>query len=368
MSSARATVAVIGGGYGGIAAAKALDAFADVTLVEPRDAFVHNVAALRALVDPEWLPTIFLPYDHLLANGRVVRDRAAMVDSERVVLASGGELRADFVVLATGSSYPFPAKSGADETAAAIGDYRRAHEALARAARVLVLGAGPTGLELAGEISERWPDKRVIVVEPAATVLAGPYADELREELLGQLRRRGVDLIVGDGLAGEPESMPGTHTPFRVATRSGRTIEADIWFRCYGIAPVSDYLGGDLAASRRADGTIEVNDRLQVEGQSRVFALGDVAAADMKGAGRAGRQAEVVAANIRALIDGGELQPYEPLPPVIVIPLGPTGGASQLPGQSEIAGAEATASMKGEHMFVGRYRQLFGLDEAAEGE
>ena len=79
---------------------------------------------------------------------------------------------------------------------------------------------------------------------------------------------------------------------------------------------------------------------LQVKGQPKVFALGDVAAADLKGAGRAGRQAEVVVANIRALAEGSELQAYEPSPPAIVIPLGPTGGASELPGQDEIAGAE----------------------------
>ena len=71
-TAARPVVAVIGGGYGGFAVAKGLDEFADVTLVEPRDAFVHNVAALRALVEPEWLPAIFLPYDRLPANGRVV--------------------------------------------------------------------------------------------------------------------------------------------------------------------------------------------------------------------------------------------------------------------------------------------------------
>ena len=69
----RPTVVVIGGGYGGFAAAQALDEFADVVLVEPRDAFVHNVAALRALVEPGWLESIFLPYDRLLVNGRVVR-------------------------------------------------------------------------------------------------------------------------------------------------------------------------------------------------------------------------------------------------------------------------------------------------------
>ena len=64
---------VVGGGYGGITAAKALDETSDVVLIEPKDAFMHNIAALRALVDPTWLPRIFLPYAGLLANGRVVR-------------------------------------------------------------------------------------------------------------------------------------------------------------------------------------------------------------------------------------------------------------------------------------------------------
>lgn len=111
VSPARKTVVVIGGGYGGITAAKSLDDVADVVLVEPKDAFVHNVAALRALVDPAWLPRIYLPYDGLLASGRVVRDRAAKADAGRVTLASGAELEADYIVLATGSQYPFPAKT-----------------------------------------------------------------------------------------------------------------------------------------------------------------------------------------------------------------------------------------------------------------
>ena len=42
------TVVVIGGGYGGSAVAKALDAEADVVLVDPRDAFVHSAGSLRA--------------------------------------------------------------------------------------------------------------------------------------------------------------------------------------------------------------------------------------------------------------------------------------------------------------------------------
>jgi NADPH-dependent 2,4-dienoyl-CoA reductase/sulfur reductase-like enzyme len=128
----RPTVAVVGGGYGGVNVAKALDESADVVLVEPRDAFMHNVAALRALVDPSWLPRIYIPYDNLLANGRVVRDRAALVEPGRVVTASGEEILADYVVLATGSSYPFPAKTDKVDTEAAHDQVRAAHLALSR--------------------------------------------------------------------------------------------------------------------------------------------------------------------------------------------------------------------------------------------
>ena len=55
-------VVVVGGGYGGVNVAKALDDVTDVILVEPKDAFQHNVAALRALADPAWVERIFLPY------------------------------------------------------------------------------------------------------------------------------------------------------------------------------------------------------------------------------------------------------------------------------------------------------------------
>src|ERR1700675_4872396 len=116
----RPTVVGIGGGYGGVGVAKALDADVEVVLVEPKDAFVHNIGSLRALVEPEFLPKIFLPYDRLLTHGRVVRDRAVEVSPHRVVLASGDVISADYVVLASGSTYPFPAKSDAHLAADAM--------------------------------------------------------------------------------------------------------------------------------------------------------------------------------------------------------------------------------------------------------
>ena len=72
-SPARPVVVVLGGGYAGVQVARPLDDLADVVLVEPKDDFVHNVAALRALVDPSWLERIYLPYTGLLGTGRVPR-------------------------------------------------------------------------------------------------------------------------------------------------------------------------------------------------------------------------------------------------------------------------------------------------------
>ena len=362
-SDRRKTAVVVGGGYGGFAVARALDEVVDVTLVEQRDAFVHNVAALRALVEPSTLPDVFLSYDHLLHHGRVVHDRAVDVDTERVLLESGRELRPDYVVLATGSRYPYPAKTDSRERASAMIRYQDTHEQLLRAKRVLILGAGPVGIELAGEISSAWPDKTIVIVDPAHDIVAGAYKQELRDELRRQLEARGIELVLGTTIE-EPPAEPGIQGAFSVNASRGQTLAADLWFRCYGVTPVSDYLTGELAGARQPDGFIEVNQQLQVAGQSSVFALGDVSSIDIKMAGRAARQAELVAANIQALVDGTPLQDYKPLPPVIVIPLGPEGGAAQLPGQDEIGGAETASALKGADLFVHRYRELFGLEGA----
>src|ERR1700722_6605674 len=177
------TVVVVGGGYGGTAVAMALDETHDVVLVEPKDGFMHNIAALRALVDPSWLPKIFFPYSGLLTNGRVVRDRAVEVDPHRVVTASGEEIAADYVVLASGSRYPFPAKTDLVDTHHAQEQVRTTHAALSQADRVLLMGAGPVGIELAGVIRHVWPDKAIVLLDVADEILRGPYLPELKPEV-----------------------------------------------------------------------------------------------------------------------------------------------------------------------------------------
>ena len=116
-----------------------------------------------------------------------------------------------------------------------------------------------------------------------------------------------------------------------MTTRAGARVSADVWFRCYGVTPVSDYLAGTLAAARDADGFVAVNEL--VPGQDRVFALGDVSGADHKMAGAAGRQAAVAAGNIRASSRAGARSP----------PTSRTRPASSCPSARPAARASARA-------------------------
>jgi NADH dehydrogenase FAD-containing subunit len=358
------SVAVLGGGYAGIAVAKALDQSANVTLVEPRESFFHTIAALRGLVQPEWLTRILLPYDRLLERGRVVRASAVHVDGTTVVLSSGAELRADFVVLATGARYPYPAKADREGDADVVARYTATHHALAAASGVLILGAGSVGIELAGEISTTWPEKRVTILDPLGELLGGRYEPGLASELRRQLTDRGVELLLGTSLVEGLPTPPGELGAFTVATDAGTTVDADIWFRCFGVDPISDYLAGDLRSSVQLDGSIDVTDELRVPGHETTFALGDVStAAVWKQAGPAQLQAQVVAANIRALIAGeSALEKYLATRPHITIPLGQDGGAALRAG-GVILGAEETADAKSRAMHVGHYAGVLGVAE-----
>ncbi|GAB3440590.1 FAD-dependent oxidoreductase [Actinophytocola sediminis] len=356
-----AVVVVVGGGYAGTAVAKALDEVADVVLVEPRDAFFHNIAALRSVVDPDWLDRVYLPLGKLLTRGRVIRDRAESVDATGVTLASGTRLAADYIVLATGSLYPFPAKTDLVDSAAARAKVAATHDALKRAKDVLILGAGPVGLELTGEITTTWPDKQVTIIDPADDVLAGAYAPEFREELRRQLADLGVDLVLGTRLREAPTTEPATNQRFTVTTETGRELSADIWFRCFGITPQSGYLAEELAAARRADGHLEVTDELRLPGHDTVFAIGDITAIPETKLSFAARQhAEVVATNIQTLIDGGSaLTAYKPEPTGIAVPLGPEGGAAYAPTIGLLDSA-TTSQLKGADLDVDKLTSFLG--------
>ena len=174
-----------------------------------------------------------------------------------------------------------------------------------------------------------------------------------------QLGDLGVELRLGAALSELPSAPPATLAPIAIATDGGGELVADIWFRAFGVRPHSDYLeGGSLDDRRDERGYVRVDDHLRVVGEDQVFALGDLADADRDMAGIATAQAEVVAANVRALIAGtGELTSWETFPPMIAIPLGPEGGAGFV--GDGVADSATIAELKGRDMLVDSYASLF---------
>ena len=359
------TVAVVGGGYGGTLVARELDADADVTLIDPREGFVNAAASLRALTRPDWAPNAFFPFETLLARGRVIRDRAVSVDPQGIRLASGERVEADFVVLATGSGYPYPAKPNPASTGIAqqLDDLRRTHRELAQADRVLILGAGPVGLELAGEITEVWPATHAVVVDRGDRLLPG-FRPEVRQALHQQLDEIGVELRLGTGLTALPAVEPGRAGRFTVTTDRGDEIAADIWFRAFGVRVSTGYLSDGRLASLTAQATVPVTERLTVQGYDHVYAIGDITdLPDPKMASYAMAHAEVVVKNVKAQLAGDRPSAVY-VPPRerrILLPLGTRTGVGQLPTPDGPAAAtpETVQQRKGADLFTARFAERF---------
>lgn len=363
-----AKVVVVGGGYAGVTVAKGLDSIADVVLIEQRDQFSHHAAALRAAVDPVWAEAIFMPYSYLLQNGSVVHGTVSRVEGTTVYVYGQDPIEADYVVLATGSSYPFPAKHTNKDNKVAKARLEQLREALDNAESALLVGAGTVGLEMAGELAHSYPDMRIEMVEKEERILgSAEYSDDFRRAMETQIEGLGIKLHLGTRLANLPPTAVGELGRFEVRTTDGEIVSADVWFQCYGSQTVSGYLvGSSYEELVHLDGTVAVAPTLQLVGHPNVYAVGDITDIDpSKRADVARNQAQVAVANIATQIEGGTPDVlYESAGNWVVVPLGPNAGASQLPGpdgEVRIAGAEETAEIKGADLMLSVVRSQLNL-------
>ncbi|WP_026461174.1 FAD-dependent oxidoreductase [Schaalia suimastitidis] len=363
-----ARIVVIGGGYGGVTVAKGLDPLAEVILVEQKDQFVHHAAALRAAVDEVWEHSIFMPYSNLLTNGRFIQGTVSRVEGQTVHIYGQDPIEADYVVLASGSTYPFPAKYSSSKAVVAKARLEQLHHNLAAARSVLLVGGGTVGIELTGELAHTFPELDITIVEKDADILSTPgYSPRLREEISAQLAELGVRVITGSELAYLPPFNVGELGHFTVETTAGDTIEADLWFQCHGARANTGYLAGtEYESALHPDGTITVAPNLQVNGYDRIYAVGDITdVRESKRADAARQQARVVIANIAAQLEGGTADTvYRPTKEWVILPLGPTMGASQLldaDGNTRILGADQTAEIKGTDLMVSVIRAQLNL-------
>ncbi|MEM8572637.1 MAG: FAD-dependent oxidoreductase [Pseudomonadota bacterium] len=357
---AKASLVIVGGGYIGAELAKSLENDLDVSLVEPREAFVHAPAMLRALVDGSVREQALIPYDRLLTNGRLIKSKATSVTNGKVVTEDGSEIEADYIVLSPGASNGGIFKP-ADES---IDTFREAQGRVAQkirdASSIVIVGAGAVGIELAGEIAHRFPEKSVSLVSADAKLFPG-FPAKLGKGLEHKLKAMGVEVILGQRV----QDLQSTTEPYSgaVTLGDGRVISADLMIPAIGSKPQTALFDGLPNIERTPDGRVKVDGYLRPSSLPNVFAAGDaVDAGDLMTIVATSRQQPWLAKLLKALAAGAALESQKSYTPwgkaPILVPLGPAKGNSYL--IIATFGDWMTKTMKGKDLFVSKYRKLLG--------
>ncbi len=296
-------VVILGAGFAGLTAARELHgAPVRVTVVDRRNHHLFQPllyqVATAALNPADISAPIRSVLRHQL-NAQVVLGEVASIDpgSRRVRLADGVELPYDFVIVATGATHSYfgrddwaPLAPGLKTVEDALEIRRRILVAFERAERepdpaarralltFVVVGAGPTGVELAGALAEiarhtlladfrhiEPESARIILLEALPTVLP-TYAPPSQAAARRQLERLGVEVrtsarvsVVDDeGVTAGGERIPA------------RTV---LW----GAGVAASPLGKSLGAHRDRTGRVEVQPDLTVPGHPEIAVVGDLA-------------------------------------------------------------------------------------------
>jgi NADH:quinone reductase (non-electrogenic) len=298
-----ARILVVGAGFGGLAAAKKLaHARAAVTVIDKRNYNLFQPLLYQVATAALSPANIAAPIRNLLRdqpNTTVLLDEAVAVDrtARNLRTVSGGEFPYDILIVATGSQYNYfghdewpliaPALKSIEDAQLirrrVLMAYERAEmEADARKRTSLLtfvpVGAGPTGVELAGALAElarvalsrdfrriNPRQTRIVLVEAGPRILA-EFPERLSDFARHSLERMGVEVLVGSAI-GEIDADG-------VMTRAQR-IEAATVIWCAGVkaSPVAQWLG--LQPSKH--GQIEVGPDLSLPGDPNVFIIGDTA-------------------------------------------------------------------------------------------
>lgn len=318
-TTTRPRVLIIGCGFGGLEATRALSrADVDITLIDRTNHHLFQPLLYQVATAGLSAPAISAPIRHVLRRemrrGNLtvllaeVSDIAA--DRREVVLDDGTCLGYDHLIVAAGATHSYfgqdhwAAHAPGLKTLADAFDLRnRVLKAFEQAERhplareewlsFVVIGAGPTGVEMAGTMAEiarhTLPDEfrnidsrraRVLLVEGADRVLTA-FEPGLSEKARRQLEGLGVEVLTGCRVTGIDERAVRYETrdaDGRVATHAvqARTV---VWAAGVAASPLGRSLQRSAGASLDRAGRVVVEPDLSLAGHPEIQVIGDLASA-----------------------------------------------------------------------------------------
>lgn len=325
--SDQAPIVIVGGGFGGLYTALALAErrhHPPLLLIEPREHFLF-LPLLYELLSGELRRWEVAPrYDTLLAGRGIawLRDGVTGIDTAAHTLEtqSGRRLAYGQLVLATGArgqSFGIPGVTEHALQFRSLADVDRLSELVTHLRqqrrplqRLAVIGAGPSGVELACKLADLLAGAAVIeLIEQGSTPLPQARAFN-REQAILALQRRDVRLRCGCRvLAVGPDHLSLASTDAEQPERL--TVDGVVWTAGLAFAPPALH----PEAARDRSGRLLVDHTLQLQSDRAVFALGDIAAlADGSQlpitAQVALQQASCLAGNLLQARRGGELESF----------------------------------------------------------
>jgi NADH dehydrogenase len=298
-------IVIIGGGFGGLSAARALrHADVRVTLIDRRNHHVFQPLLYQVATATLSPGDIAAPIRWILRsikNVRVLLANATRIDvaAKRIELSEGASLDYDWLIIATGSKHAYfghsdwePNAPGLKTLEDAIAIRRRILIAFERAEReedtqrqhqlltFVIVGGGPTGVELAGTLAEiarqtlhdefRTIDTtraRILLVEAGPTILQ-TFPENLRNAARASLKRLGIEVREGVAVTGVDSHG--------VMIGSERVDAGTVlWAAGVAASSVVKTLGVPLDRA----GRVIVQPDLSIPGHPEVFVAGDAAAA-----------------------------------------------------------------------------------------
>ncbi|KAA8647932.1 hypothetical protein EYZ11_013362 [Aspergillus tanneri] len=282
--SKRVSVIILGGSHAGLAVSHKLlrqTPRAAVTLINPSDEYYFNIAAPRFLVKPESLPPS--KYIHSIpdtfrkypAGAFTVKGLVIKIDystkSVSVATSAGSTKDTaalfvfDYPVIASGSTTPatlgqagvkLPFKATAfEDTRNAI---HEAQETLKSARRTVIGGAGPLGVEIAGELVEAAGSKKVTLVSRTKVFLDGA-TEPVQKTVLSLLRRMDINVLT-KVTVNNAQYETDTQT-WKVKLSTRRIVTADAYIAITGTIPNNEFIPKSLLNS---EGWVNVDRQLRV--------------------------------------------------------------------------------------------------------